>query len=457
MRFQVGTARVDITPEAGYLRNEWGGQQTLAVRTLRPLYAKVLVLQVGADHLALISLDLLSIDRDLTGRIRKRVQKSGISAESLLLSCSHTHEAPMYSDLISVFPTQGSLERKYNNFLVESVSRAVALATDSLTPANLSISEVDTLGKLNRNRRRPQQKVDTTLRVLRVDRVDGNKLAVVWHFGAHPLTRYSDTGCWSSDFPGLASAMIEEQFPGVQCQFLQGGSGDVFPLDWYFDAPTPIHSVGLESEEAMGESLAEHIAAALESTSPVSGPFRAIRTAIQLSARTVSWTPAEANTLAQGLLARVRRMPFQPWRPEDHVCTNAQKHPIRYEAIAAQSAKKLAESVGRSYACEISLVRIGSLILVAIPGELFSQLGLAIQCHWPESQTWVLTNTNGYVGYIPTSKDAEEVSNWTLGEFVDQKTNRWAYGATITTAVADDSGEKILDTVRGLIDRIREE
>jgi len=318
MQLQVGTARVDITPGAGYLRNEWGGQQTLAVETLRPLYAKVLVFQVNSCHLALVSLDLLSIDRELTARIRKRVQKEGILPESLLLNCSHTHEAPMYSDLISVYPGQDSRELEYNSFLVEIVSRAISRACNSLTPATLRLGEVDTRGQLNRNRRRPQQRVDTILRVLRVDSADGKRLAVAWHFGAHPLTRYGDTGCWSSDFPGLTSAMIEEQFPEVQCQFLQGVSGDVFPLDWYFDDQTPAYPVGSESENAMAGSLAEYIVAALESSNPVSGPIRTIRTEIGLPARTVNWTRAEADALAQRLTERVRRMPFQPWQPGLH-------------------------------------------------------------------------------------------------------------------------------------------
>jgi hypothetical protein len=92
--------------------------------------------------------------------------------------------------------------------------------------------------------------------------------------------------------------------------------------------------------------------------------------------------------------------------------------------------------------------------MIAIPGELFSELGLAIQSHWPSTHTWVLTNTNGYLGYIPTQADAAEVANWSLDQFVDQKSNRWAYGATITTAIAGDSGDRILETVRGLLKRI---
>jgi hypothetical protein len=363
----------------------------------------------------------------------------------------------MYSDLIQLFPKQGSLELQYRDFLVESISGAVTRASHSLTPATLSIGKVDTQGRLNRNRRRPQQRIDTVLRIMRVDRIDGSPLAVAWHFGAHPLTRYGDTGCWSSDFPGHTSAIVEQQRPGVQCQFFQGVSGDVFPLDWYFGDPSPVHPVGSESEGAIGQSLADLIIAALEDTSPLDGPICAVRTDTELSARTVTWSWEEADSLARTLEDKVSRMPFQPWESEDHVCTNAQEHPIRYEAIGAQSAKKLAESVGRSYLCEILLAKIGALTFVTIPGELFSELGLEIQSYTPKQDIWVLTNTNGYLGYIPTRADAAEVANWGLDQFVDQRNNRWAYGATITTAIAGDSGDRILETVRGLLDRIKAE
>src|SRR6185295_1104692 len=95
---RAGTAKADITPPGGEVM--WGFEDRLkpATGTLDPLYARVLVLEVGERRLALVSLDLgRCFGPGAVERLRASAKRSsGISC--LLLTASHTHSAPVIRD-----------------------------------------------------------------------------------------------------------------------------------------------------------------------------------------------------------------------------------------------------------------------------------------------------------------------------------------------------------------------
>jgi hypothetical protein len=52
--------------------------------------------------------------------------------------------------------------------------------------------------------------------------------------------------------------------------------------------------------------------------------------------------------------------------------------------------------------------RIGDLIIVALPGELFVDLGLRIKTHYKYGPTMVVGCANEVLGYIPTEEAIDE-------------------------------------------------
>ncbi|MCJ7550445.1 MAG: hypothetical protein MUQ30_12270, partial [Anaerolineae bacterium] len=52
-------------------------------------------------------------------------------------------------------------------------------------------------------------------------------------------------------------------------------------------------------------------------------------------------------------------------------------------------------------AAPVQVIRVGSLALVGVPGELFSGLGRQIKEALPDCQTFIVGYANGDVGYIP--------------------------------------------------------
>src|SRR6516164_3719760 len=88
---QAGAAKVDITPPLGFPMWGYGARHDMPSKgVLDPLHARAVVLAVGKERLAVISLDLgRAPTRHITASICKRVQKAGVG--QIFLVASHTH------------------------------------------------------------------------------------------------------------------------------------------------------------------------------------------------------------------------------------------------------------------------------------------------------------------------------------------------------------------------------
>jgi len=93
---RAGVAKVDITPPPGLPL--WGYELRDATGTLDPLFARVIVLEVGDKRVALVALDLgRTFGRGSIEQIRDAARKSsGISY--VLVCATHDHSAPAIRD-----------------------------------------------------------------------------------------------------------------------------------------------------------------------------------------------------------------------------------------------------------------------------------------------------------------------------------------------------------------------
>ncbi len=68
--------------------------------------------------------------------------------------------------------------------------------------------------------------------------------------------------------------------------------------------------------------------------------------------------------------------------------------------------KRVDQAAGE-LATHMTILAIGSVALVGVPGELFAELGLAIKANPYFPQTFVLGYCNDLVGYLPTREACE--------------------------------------------------
>lgn len=219
--FRAGFAKVEISLAAagaelvGYPHREGG-----APSVHDPLFARALVMQSGHTQVAICSLDLLYINEDIVDAARMQIARdTGIRAECVFLSASHTHSGP-FDDDTACWPRG----------LHTEIAEAVVEAQRRLEPACMGAGFGMLYGH-SLNRRRLEDPIDPAVLAIRVDDLEGNALGAWYGFGCHPVVLGPDTMQVSGDWVSTASRIIETSL-GRQAVavFGQGASGDVNPL-----------------------------------------------------------------------------------------------------------------------------------------------------------------------------------------------------------------------------------
>ena len=232
-----------------------------------PLYAKALVLDDGRTKAVIITMDVTAIGgRRISQRmlddvgeeflpaLRGRIEKElKIPGENVLVNASHTH--PLGRLLCD---DAEQVERTF-----DAVSRAVQNMTEVKVGAGAGYEDRITMNRTLRlknglawtvrytNPCPPDEEVesvgpiDPEIGILRIDRMDGRPLAVVYNFACHPL--FGDPqGSITANFPGIASKVIEENLGNdAMAPFLQGAGGDIMDVNFKnFDQPRDIEPLG---------------------------------------------------------------------------------------------------------------------------------------------------------------------------------------------------------------------
>jgi neutral ceramidase len=271
--YRAGIARVDITAPVGHEMGGYAARKHGATGTHDPLYATVLVIESGANSIALITCDLRSF---VSTRLGKNV----------IISSSHTHSGPLTWELRS--PWYIETEDKMRD--------AIAAAKKSMFPAMLEISTGEIYLGHNRHKANgemwwrnaealPSHPLDPNVTTLIVKDEQRKTRAVVVNYACHPSVLGPDNYEYSADYPGAMRRAIESQIPGVTALFIQGGAGDINP---YRDKE-PV-ATEFQAMEEMGQKLGTYIVSTLKKTQPVSGPLRTYSEILEVKNR---WHPEE--------------------------------------------------------------------------------------------------------------------------------------------------------------------
>lgn len=221
----AGAAQTTITPPLGGPMWGYGARHDAPSQgVLDPLHARAVVLKVGTERIALVSLDLgRAPPRESYERIVNQLKvKNGPT--QLFLVASHTHHGPVLE--MENWPTP---KDSYSSQLEKKLVDVILSANEKVQPARLGLAATQT--KLNRNRhsKRPDPPVDGELIVVRIDDLAGKPIAHLVNFAAHPTMHPAKVLKFSADYPGAMAGLVEKETGGAPCLFLQGAAGDLSP------------------------------------------------------------------------------------------------------------------------------------------------------------------------------------------------------------------------------------
>jgi len=289
--------------------------------------------------------------------------------------------------------------------------------------------------------------IDPEIGILRIDKTNGDPLAVLYSFAGHNYTGVPNRGA-TAGFPGFASKVIEETLGnGSIALFMQGAAGDITPI-LYKDVNAP------KQDEMQGILLGLSTLQGWRNiTAKKDADISVIREELALPGRTdvqrhIDTLEARKKIVldyfkgqgcgAHGAGTKLNfkaflplyiRYMMSPEYPSDYSYRYMQEEKIGIndlEMMDADNKRDMEKYLGciekmeelllleanlarlqnrkreNPVIAEIMGLKIGDFVLITFSGELFCQIGLNIKKISPYEYTFVTGYTNGAVGYAAT-------------------------------------------------------
>ncbi len=422
-----------------------------------PLLAKALVLDDGRTRAVVVALDLGGASASTVAKLRAMLREElKIEEANVLVGASHNHH------------TQGQVAKDLLQRTVEAVRRALAGMVPVRIGAGAGREDRITMNRRLRlkdgkewtirraNPSPPDRDVvavgplDPEIGILRLDRMDGRVLAVLYNFAGHPYGGVPNGGV-TADLPGFASRVLEQSFDGAVALFLQGAAGDVTPIRYKdVDSPPPTERLGT----MLGLST---LAAVKKIGTEPEGTLRMVSRTVKLPRRTdiderIKTLEAEQEKILhffdgkgcgthgagtflnfKTFLPLYTKRLIDPDRPAgpsywyeqekltgqtglEELDAQNQQRVDKYLAAIANMERLIQvranlgsmrrhkqRGLTEPIEADIQGLRVGQFVLVTFPGEPFAEVGLRIKKQSPFPQTFLAGYANGHLGYAPTA------------------------------------------------------
>ncbi len=412
---QVGIAEVDITPPTGFPMAGYYHER-LAEGTIDPLKAKAIVFRDGDTAAALVVCDLIGIASDLSREVRNLAsQKTGIPANHIVISATHSHTAPDYMKELYLYlgkEQQLPLRAKYIEKLISEPVNAIvqayanakpaALATGvatQVTPVSFNRRSVMRDGSVltwqsesNPNRIRAAGPIDPQIGLLAIRDPDySTTRGILSNFALHLDTVGGMK--WSADYPFFIQRTLREALGNdVVSIFGAGCCGDI-------NHSNPASSVRNKAD-FIGNSIGSSIRDELAQLTPITETQLAVKSkVVQLALQEATTEQVQRSIQTIDLVKSGNKVDFF-----DHVTAYKKLilDQLRHEKPHATSADYLTWGMSRSLAgigdtlpVDVTVMTIGhDVAIVCLPGEVFVELGLAIKQASPFRTTIVVELSN---------------------------------------------------------------
>ena len=410
--FLAGAATSNITPWLGGGLVGNFGTPPPAKYVHDELHARCFVLDDGTTRIALVVSDNIYISREVLDDAKRQVtEATGLPADRVLMSCTHTHSSVSARWDNPLRP--GKEFTEYQRFVAHRIADGVCCAIHNLQPARIAWGTADLPGqvfcrrwllepgaelfnpfgepdqaKMNPGNRpdllKPAGPVDPQIAFLALQTLDGRPLGLLANYSLHYVGA-TGRNHLSADYFGVFADRIQELLaadrldPPFVGAMSNGTSGNINNVDF---------SVGRQKRQPYEQIrfVADQCAQA------VYGQYKSLvwRDWVKLDMRERELelavrkpTPAQLEHAKQVLADPDRRDKFP--------------HERNYAAKAIQQLES-----PDTVSVMLQAVRIGELGIFAVPFEVFSEIGLELKARSPLQPSFTMELANGGYGYLPT-------------------------------------------------------
>ena len=397
---KAGFSKVCISPPKGAPLAGFAAREGVSQGIHDDLYARALVLSDELAAFALVSVDLLALPSEFVKRVRTGIEsKTGISADAVMIASTHTHAGPV--TITTFFNPEESVDAEYMNTLAQRIEDSVSKAWENRFAARVGVGagRVDGVGV---NRRTPNQlPIDDQVGIIRVDGLDDVTRAVLINYSCHPTVLGPDNLLVTGDFPSFAVEEIERKIgPNGFAMFVNGTQGNISMGHSSELSAIGVITPGRTFERAaeLGHSLAAAALGALPAIITSDSPeLASLSVPVNLPLKDYPPLTEAAKSLkeADDFLARL----IADGAPPERVMPA--KTQRLYASITNFYAHETRNLRDGNLPIELQAFRLDDAAFVAIPGEVFVEIGLALKQQSP-NPVFVFGIANGYIGYVPT-------------------------------------------------------
>jgi len=385
--YRAGVARAFITPRsdvwlAGFhpKRSAIGVHDNLEVRVL-------VLVDLQGNGIAFVTADIIGFMRNDVERVRKKVALRNME---IFVMSSHTHSGPDTIGIWGAPPFISGRDEQYMSEVIDIMSKTVFEAISNMRSVKIFAGSVN-VSNLSKNIREPEI-LDTELSILSlIDVRTGASYALLVNFGCHPEVLKRGNLLITADMVGVLRSRLDDAL-GTTTLFVNGSLGGMVQpnIKWR-------DSEAFETNEAFGSLLATHV-------------YDAIKKTTELRAENLIY------------------------------CRKLLKIPLKNKrfilaALFGLMPHRGVFASGGYIETEVGVVRIGSVKIIMVPGEIVPELGIQIKkIGGAGTQIWSLANDE--IGYI----------------LVKEKFHTRMFKYERAMSVGSDTGPIVMDAAKKLLE-----
>ena len=399
---------IDITPQypchmAGYSRTHKSDS------VLDPIQVNALSFKVHGESFILCVLDSIILEEAFCDEVKHGItERTGVKPSHISVSCIHTHSAPAFFKLaFEDTQVEPQLTEKARLALVD----AGVVAYDKMQPATLTFEKIEVEG-LYGNRNNIGGPAVKTCYLARFLGMNNEPLGAFFNISAHPTILNGSSLTLSADLIGQVRLRLEQEL-GCLVVCTNGTCGDV---------STRFYRTASGMDELMGtaDALFEQI---MTRKAPVelcglkgSQPLcrRVTIPSVYSAAEDPDWLAINKRVQHEGA--------NMPGALRDLICSRQQikldQSPVRLNLIS-------------------QIYVFGPLIVVTLPGDVCSELGLRIKRAFPRHEVVNIGYSNAYCNYLVPQED--------YGKYFE------TYNARTARGVPDSFIQEIIATIESMI------
>ena len=404
--YKIGLYEREITPLFGNsIRGYFNLRLVDGVK--EKTYVKAAVIDDGKQLVAMVAIDTCGITDKLCEGIYEKVSNYiKIEKSNLMISATHSHTAgPVDSD------TEGcdsELDSLYLEWLKHACADAVVCAYQRRQNAKikLSVAKIEGItfcrnyllkngvsrtnpGIGNPDIVRPIGEIDPFAPILVIENEQGKDIGILYSFANHQdsVDGTEISGDWSS----IVALRMKEKYGSDFISIMFYGTAgninqvDVNNKDKDYDPP--------HSHHFLGNTVADGILKVIDQAQYIDGD---IKVAYQTKIYNLRVPTIDEIKVQQEILSRVelpKNAKLDAGSPKE-----------LFDACMAKNAIKFSFGATKYYQIKMQIISIGSVMIFALPGEVFTQYGAKIKAAFADKTCFFACLSNNKAGYMPAKE-----------------------------------------------------